>query len=108
MSTPRICDRCNSIFSENREGWTSASGSRRVRNRHGDMVTETVALDYCPACSGFLTGNNSDEPSVPPVIGRYDERYTRQLEREAGINDNRVGIVRGTVDDTTDSAYGRD
>lgn len=83
MSTVRLCDRCNSIFSENREGWTTASGSRRVRNSRGEMITETVALDYCPPCSGEVMGNISEEPTVPPVKGRYDARYTRQLEREA-------------------------
>src|SRR5882672_8364638 len=92
MSTVRLCDRCNTIFSENKEGWTTASGSRRVRNSRGEMITETIALDYCPACSEDVMGNNQEEVSVPAVKGRYDKRYTRQLEREAGIGETPTNL----------------
>jgi hypothetical protein len=104
MSSVRLCDRCNSIFSENKEGWTSASGSRRIRNKNGEMITQTIALDYCPPCSDdAIGGNNLDEPRVPAVKGRYNDRYTRQLEKEAGIGANPVD---GTIVDSPSGPYG--
>lgn len=111
MSTVRLCDKCNVIFSENQEGWTSASGSRRVRNTNtGAMMTQEIALDYCPRCSDLMAGGNiPEEPRVPPVVGRYDERYTRQLEREAGLANperTRADSVRGDVVSGPGDYYG--
>lgn len=85
MSTPRICDDCNAVFSENDEGWSSAPVTINRRNERGVITPINLQLDYCAPCTDRKTGNNREEPRVPSVRGRYDERYTHQLEREAGL-----------------------
>lgn len=90
MSSVRLCDDCNGIFSENAEDWSSAPVAINRRDKDGQIKPIQVQQDYCPECTdrktgGALRGNNQDTPRVPPVRGRYDERYTKQLEREAGI-----------------------
>lgn len=87
MSTPRICDKCKAIFSENEEGWSSSPTVIKKRDERGRLNEITLQFDQCPKCVDELTGNNNAPVRVPPVEGRYDERYTRQLEREAGIGD---------------------
>jgi len=55
MSTVRLCDRCNTIFPRTRRvdyGEWVASGQEFPR----EMITETIALDYCPACSEDVMG----------------------------------------------------
>ena len=43
------------LFSENEEGWSTATGTRRVRNPiTGRMDTETYTMDICPSCSGVM------------------------------------------------------
>jgi ribosomal protein L37AE/L43A len=84
MSSVRMCDKCKVIFSENDEGWTTLAGARRVRNeRDGGYRQEQTAIDFCSTCSGSMTGGTT--PKVPAVEGRYDPRYTQQLEKETGI-----------------------
>jgi Zn-finger nucleic acid-binding protein len=87
MSTVRMCDKCNAIFSENEEGWMSSPSSIMKRDSNGQVKQITVQVDQCPSCVEVLlgTGNKSPKAIVPPVRGRYDRRYTEQLEEEAGI-----------------------
>jgi hypothetical protein len=81
MSSVRMCDSCHAIFSENDPDWTTVAGSRRQRDpRTGEIRNVNLALDECGKCTQKRLG--PAEPIVPPVEGRYDERYTRQLERE--------------------------
>lgn len=80
-----MCDTCHAIFSENDPDWTTVAGSRRITDRQtGQTKTVNLALDECGKCTEKRLG--PAVPIVPPVEGRYDERYTRQLEE--GIRDN--------------------
>lgn len=53
MSSVRMCDQCAVIFSENEEGWTTFSGTRRVRDENGRMITKEVVQDHCATCSSI-------------------------------------------------------
>ena len=90
MSSVRMCDDCKEIFSENSEDWMSSPGAIHKRNPMTGKVEQIpLQLDTCGVCvrrKAEAYGNNGDRPRVPAVEGRYSERYTRQLEREAGID----------------------
>lgn len=86
MSSVRMCDDCNAIFSENEDGWATFPGAINKRDSDGKMKPIVIQLDYCAACTAQKTGVR--EPQVPAVKGRYDSRYTRQLEKEVGIDPN--------------------
>lgn len=52
MSSVRMCDRCGNVFSENTDGWTTVSGSRRVRNAETKRYyMQEVTQDYCGPCA---------------------------------------------------------
>jgi hypothetical protein len=76
-----MCDTCHAIFSENDPDWTTVAGARRIRNQQtGETKMVNMALDECGPCTTKRLGPAT--PLVPPVDGRYDERYTRQLETQ--------------------------
>jgi hypothetical protein len=86
MSAVRMCDTCHAIFSENDPDWTTVAGARRIRDtRTGEVRNVQMALDECGKCTSSRLG--PAEPIVPAVEGRYDERYTRQLEKEVTNGD---------------------
>lgn len=69
MSSVRMCDRCSTIFSENADGWTTLTGSKRVR-KDGRIYFEEVTQDLCPTCVRKM-----DEATTPALEGeiRDDE-----------------------------------
>jgi hypothetical protein len=78
-----MCDKCKSIFSENEEDWMTAPAAIKRRDKDGQVKPIMVQLDYCPLCTGDMSGgNNEGTPRVPQVEGRYNDRYTHQLEAE--------------------------
>ncbi len=56
MSEVRMCDRCGAIFSTNREGWQTFTGSQRTMV-DGLPRHITANMDACPECAvKFQTG----------------------------------------------------
>lgn len=94
MSSVRMCDDCGAIFSENEEDWATAPVSINRRDERGNLKPVNLQEDYCPECVHRKAGNNSRQPRVPAVKGRYDPRYTAQLEREVGITDGSTTPLR--------------
>lgn len=79
MSSVRMCDTCFAVFSENDPDWATMAGSRVMRDPNtGQTKRVEAAMDTCGPCTQKRMGPAT--PVVPPVQGRYDERYTRQLE----------------------------
>ena len=84
MSAVRMCDTCHTIFSENDPDWTTGAVARRIRGQDGTIKTVNLTVDECGPCTEKRMG--PAKPLVPPVEGRYDERYTKQLEAEVSDN----------------------
>lgn len=71
MSTVRMCDRCGTIFSTARIGWTELQGQQHMRYRDGGEFADNQKRDFCPDCSNDMTGTKVpmvEVPSIPPPV----------------------------------------
>ena len=87
MSSVRMCDTCGNIFSENKEGWTTGTISRKVKENGRTTFKEQVQ-DACPDCSSAMF----DETPVPRVALPAPSRVEREYARQNGAVDT-VGPV---------------
>lgn len=75
MSAVRMCDNCGKVFSENSEGWTTFSGSRRKRAKNDSgsfgYYMEEIVQDWCALCS-----NKGFHPE-PKALNGTDETLDR-------------------------------
>lgn len=77
MSSVRMCDKCQTVFSERDEGWQTFTGTTmRKRNGRREPVSET--LDMCPACA---IGGIMEEDEQTALESRI-----AKLEKETGMN----------------------
>lgn len=51
MSSVRMCDKCERIFSENEEGWQSATLNTVEYDEHGNQVAIPIRQDLCTDCA---------------------------------------------------------
>lgn len=80
MSSVRMCDKCNRVFSEREDGWQTFTGStfRKVRGKR-ELVSEV--LDMCPDCAigDIIPDEEQDERKTL-------ETRIAKLERETGMD----------------------
>ncbi len=66
MSSVRMCDRCQVIFSENDADWSTTTGSVQRRRENGQRFNEQVTIDLCSSCT---RGNTAGAiPRLPTAI----------------------------------------
>lgn len=71
MSSVRLCDRCQQVFSEIEDGWETFQVTRIDEDDDGRKVTKTESRDSCPRCA-FTS---------PPKGLRRNERIENLLEQ---------------------------
>lgn len=84
MSSVRMCDKCNTVFSELEDGWQTFSATTVRRDDDGRSVNVQATMDACPSCA-----------MIPPRQFRRELEATQEgnalqaniakLERETGI-----------------------
>ena len=86
MSSVRLCDRCQQVFSEIEDGWETFMVTRVDEDDDGRKVTKTESRDSCPRCA-FTT---------PPKGLRRNERIEKLLEQ--ALESNVIPFRRGDLD----------
>lgn len=84
MSRPRICDRCNSVFSELEDGWQAFTATTVKKDENGKPVEIVQAMDACPSCALAPTRVFTKELRANQADNELQERIAR-LERETGV-----------------------
>lgn len=51
MSSVRMCDKCSRVFSENEEGWQTASLQTVEYDDSGNQITVPIRHDLCSDCA---------------------------------------------------------
>lgn len=71
MSSVRMCDKCQNVFSELDLGWQTYEAVTNDEDDDGRRFSKSVRMDACPECA------------IAPPSRRA--RKVAQLEREAGV-----------------------
>jgi hypothetical protein len=85
VSSVRMCDNCEFIFSENAEGWSNMTGNRMVRNAEtGKLESKNASVDYCPDCTENLgNGGKGSRPRSPAGQRELTARKDAVLANDA-------------------------
>lgn len=85
MSKPRICDKCDTVFSELEDGWQSFTATtNRIDPDTGEVVEVRQAMDACPACAVMPRRQFRKELEAKQAGDDLGARIAK-LERETGL-----------------------
>ena len=65
MSSVRMCDKCNNVFSERSEGWGTGVFTQPVKDKDGRRVMDQVQMDICGECNAFSETARPMIASIP-------------------------------------------
>ena len=69
MSSVRMCDKCNTVFSERSEGWGTGTFTQPVRDDNGNRRFDQVQMDICGECNAFSDSARPMIASIPTFPG---------------------------------------
>lgn len=105
MSSVRLCDRCQQVFSEIEDGWETFQITRIDEDDDGRKVTKTESRDSCPRCAmtkparGLRRNERIEEllqqaldQNVIPVLASGESMAQRERELRIAEREKELGI----------------
>lgn len=81
MSSVRMCDKCRTIFSENDEGWQTATLQTVEYDENGHQFSVPIRQDLCSECAVETPKRRSKKSSELDARIAHLEASNKKLEK---------------------------